>query len=289
MKVKFFSGYASSAVLMNRFYENYRIYDEDLEFTIGEDYQYAVVFNRSDETIRRGAKVITIIQEPSWSDAHDLLTFLTDSDYLVIHDPQLFEQRFGIKLGGKVIVSPSYMFYDDKINHSFFDGSENIIKDKKLSIIISGLYMNEGNYKKRLDFLLKILASDLDIDIYGRKLNITDPRYKGELDFKHKGLLPYEYSIAIENSNEKNYITEKFIDCALCNTTPIYNGAPNITEVYDERFFSRINLESTSIIEEIKEIISKPAPGALTNKEIYFKQYNLYTKLKEIIFREGFN
>lgn len=284
MKIKFFSDYADSESLLHRFIANYHVYDHALSFTTGNDYDFAVVFNRADEHIRQGAKVITVIQEPSFSEAHRYKNFLAYSDYLLLHDPDLFRQVWDVELFGKVIESPAYMFYDDRVDRSFFDGAEKIPKTRKLSMIVSALGFSRGNYRKRLRVLQRILNSDLDIDIYGRGFQINDPRYKGPLQFKYTGLLPYEYSIAIENSNEKNYISEKFVDCVLCNTVPIYNGAPNIKEVYDDRYFRTIDLESYSIIDDIKSIIASPAPGTLVNKDIYMQQYNLYAKLKEIIF-----
>lgn len=284
VKIKFFSDYTDSETLLNRFKANYSVYDDALTFTTGEDYDYAVTFNRSNEPIKNGAKIITVIQEPSFSEAHQYRTSFSMSDYLIVHDAELFESTWNVGIMGRVIESPSYMFYDDRVHHSFFNGTENLKKEKKLSMIVSSLSFRWGNYIKRLNLLGKILESDLDIDIYGRGFKIPDDRYKGELQYKHTGLLPYEYSIAIENSNEKNYISEKFTDCILCNTVPIYNGAPNVSEVYDERYFRKIDLNSPTIIEDIREIISHPAPGTKVNKEIYSNQYNLYTKLKEIIF-----
>ena len=284
MKVKFFSDYDTSENLLNRFRNNYDIYDNILGFTVNDDYNFAVLFNRSDEPIKPWAKTITVIQEPSFSEAHQYKTSLTNSDYLIIHDAHLFEEKYQIRLGGKVIESPSYMFYNDQIPYHYFDGAEQIKKQKKLSVIMSGLYFSRGNYRKRIALLERLLASDLDVDIYGRGLDISDPRYKGPLVNKHSGLIPYEYSIAIENSNERNYVSEKFIDCVLCNTTPIYNGAPNIKEIYDERYFKTIDLDSPTIIEDIRNIIRERAPGSLVNKKIYQNKFNLYTKLKEIVF-----
>ena len=283
-KVKFFSDYERSENLLKRFEANYPINDDQLMFTVDDDYNYAVVFNRSDEPIKPGAKIITVIQEPSWSEAHQYKTFLTNSDYLLVHDPELFELNNQVKLGKHVIESPAYMFYDDKIHYSFFNNPEPVKKERKLSIIMSSISFSHGNYRKRLDLLVKILRSDLDIDIYGRGFNIPDKRYKGQLEYKHVGLMPYEYSIAVENSNEKNYVSEKFSDCVLCNTIPIYNGAPNVSEIYDDRFFKTIDLNSPTIIDDIREIIAIPAPYSNVNKDLYFNKYNLYNKLKEIIF-----
>lgn len=286
MKIKFFSNYDSSEDLLKRFRSNYYLYDDQLTFVMTNDYDFAVVFNGTNEPINKYARIITVIQEPSWSFLLKDTNFLTRSDYLIVHDPELIERTHHINLRGQVIESPAYMFYNDLVDHTFFKNTELLAKERKVSMIISGLNFGCANYAKRLGLLRKILASDLDIDIYGRGFNISDSRYKGPLEYKYTGLLPYEYSIAIENSNEKNYITEKFVDCTLCNTIPIYNGAPNISDVYDEHYFRWIDLDSPSVIEEIKKIVDKPAPVSTVNKDRYFNQYNLYTKLKEIIYSQ---
>jgi len=283
MTIRFFSAWESSADLLNRFRSNYEITDSLLKFTVGEDYDYAVVFTTTRNAIHQRAKIITVIQEPAWNTIHRPTYFLEHSHYIFIHDKSLFEDRYNIKLGGVVIESPAYLFYHDPVDRKFFDYAVSKKKIKKLSMIVSSLNGPNGLYRKRLALLNKILDSDLDIDIYGRGLNINDQRYKGSLMYKHKGLFPYEYSIAIENSVEKNLITEKFVDCALCSTIPIYYGAPNISAIYDDRFIKKIDLESESVIEDIKCIVSEPAPLSTVNRNIYFNRLNLYTALKDII------
>ncbi|MCX2477768.1 glycosyltransferase family 10 [Pedobacter sp. MC2016-15] len=285
MNVRLFSNYASSEELTKRFLANYAVWDDQLCFKISENYDYAVVFNRTDELISSCAKIITIIQEPSWSDANVDNPFLRTSDFLLIHDAELFEHTYQIDLGGTVIETPSFMFFHDKVDKTFFHYAASTKKIRKLSIIVSYLNKPRGIYQKRTALLQKILASDLDIDIYGWRLNLDDPRYKGFIDYKFTGLLPYEYSIAIENSEEKNYVTEKFVDCVLCNTIPIYHGAPNINDIYDQRYYKTIDLDSPCIIDELKSIVAEPSPFSTINKMIYMDRYNLYKKLKEIIFR----
>lgn len=287
-KIKFLSNYDDSENLLKRFKANYLIYDNDLSFTIANDYDYAVVFNRTDEPINPKTKVITVIQEPSFSKAHEYIDFLLHSDYVLVHDPELFEKTHKLHIGGDLITSPSYMFYHDLVPYQFFDAATVIKKEKKLSMIVSYLNKPVGIYNKRIGLLNKILDSDLDIDIYGKRLEIEDRRFRGWLEHKFTGLLPYEYSIAIENSNEWNYVTEKFVDCALCRTIPIYNGAPNIADIYDERYIRIIDLDSPDIIGDIKKIIKEPAPLSTRNKDIYFNHYNLYTKLKEIILEKRY-
>ena len=47
--------------------------------------------------------------------------------------------------------------------------------------------------------------------------------------------LDYQFSIAIENSKQKYYFTEKLIDCLITKTIPIYYGCSNIAEYFDTR------------------------------------------------------
>jgi len=43
------------------------------------------------------------------------------------------------------------------------------------------------------------------------------------------------FHVAVENSKHQNYFTDKIIDCFCTKTLPIYWGAPNIGDFYDER------------------------------------------------------
>lgn len=286
MKVRFFSTRDSSEDLLERFFYNYVVHDSRLSFTFEDDYDYAVVLNNTYAEIKSSAGIITVIQEPSWSPVHRNKRFLTASDFLIIHDKALFERRHKINLGGTVIESPAFMFYNDRVKHELIDFVASVQKEKKVSMVVSHRNNGHGNYRKRIALLNKILESDLPVDIFGRHLKIKDKRYKGSPDFKFSALIPYEYSISIESANEKNYITEKFFDCAMYHAVPIYYGAPNVAEVYDDRFFRTIDLDSPTVIEDIRQIIAEPAPRSSVNRDIYRNEFNLYTKLKEIILDE---
>jgi hypothetical protein len=66
-------------------------------------------------------------------------------------------------------------------------------------------------------------------------------------DSKDPLFLDYQFSIAIENSRQLNYFTEKLLDCLITKTIPIYWGCPNISNWFDTRGW--IILETTSISE----------------------------------------
>jgi len=281
MILRFFSNYCDSTELLDRCLSNYNDESETLfEFTCGNNYDVAVVFNTTQHDIKAHCLIITIIQEPSWFFGVLKNPFLHCSDYVFLHDISLFPYA------KNVIEFPSLMFYHDREPMTFFK-TKNHLKSKKLSFITSNKNMCEGHHK-RLKFLDEILQSDLDIDIYGYGLNTHDKRYKGSIPKKHQGLIPYEFSICIENSVEKNYITEKFIDCSLCDTIPLYYGAPNSAEIYDQRGYETIDIENPAVIHHIKEIIkegySKYGSFNNENKRKYFSEYNLLTVLSELLY-----
>jgi hypothetical protein len=52
-------------------------------------------------------------------------------------------------------------------------------------------------------------------------------------DLKQVGLLPYHYSVVIENVPEPDCFTEKLLDCMLCGTLPIYYGPKNVGNYFN--------------------------------------------------------
>jgi hypothetical protein len=104
--------------------------------------------------------------------------------------------------------------------------SVNISKTNLLSLIASKKKNLEG-HKLRHEIVDYMRIIDLEADIMGRGYN--------SFENKEDGLAPYCYSIVIENNQESNYFTEKLIDCCLCETIPIYWGAPNIGNYFDVR------------------------------------------------------
>jgi hypothetical protein len=52
---------------------------------------------------------------------------------------------------------------------------------------------------------------------------------------KRSAICPYMFSIVMENDSVPNYYTEKITDCFATGTVPIYWGATNIGDYFDER------------------------------------------------------
>ena len=48
------------------------------------------------------------------------------------------------------------------------------------------------------------------------------------------------YSIAIESTQEKNYISEKLIDCLITKTIPVYWGCSNASDFFDTSYWLKV-------------------------------------------------
>lgn len=108
-------------------------------------------------------------------------------------------------------------------------------KNKLISIIASAKKLLTG-HQLRHQIIKEI--TDKNIDVLGR----------GYVPFEDKkdGLLPYYFSIVIENCQEVDYFTEKLSDCFVCETVPIYWGCPNIGDYF--------NLDGMIIFQTIEEL-----------------------------------
>ena len=120
---------------------------------------------------------------------------------------------------------------------------EDIFKTKLLSTIVSSQYDMEG-HKYRIDLIKYIQSnSNLDLDIFGISNKFNFNNYKGALPHQQKenGLLPYKYSIAVENCSIENYFTEKITDCIISECLCFYWGCKNIETLINPYAFIRLD------------------------------------------------
>ena len=111
-------------------------------------------------------------------------------------------------------------------------------KNKLVSIIASSLTTLDG-HKRRNALVRQLVGHSPELSAHafgwGRQNLIK----------KEDALDDYMYSFAIENSSIGSYVTEKFSDCVLRGTVPIYFGAPNLSELLPEGSF--IQLEKLTL------------------------------------------
>jgi GR25 family glycosyltransferase involved in LPS biosynthesis/GT2 family glycosyltransferase len=128
-------------------------------------------------------------------------------------------------------------------------------KSRDLSTVISSKPCDPGQ-TLHIAFLQCLENNGTQVDIFGYDCMHRFRRYRGSLPprDKTKGLLPYRYTIAVENNPHANYYTANLLDALLAECLPFYWGCPNLDDYIDPRAFIRLPLEdldtSRQIIEE---------------------------------------
>tara|TARA_Y100000816_G_C26103816_1_gene585829 strand:+ start:2382 stop:3314 length:933 start_codon:yes stop_codon:yes gene_type:complete len=171
--------------------------------------------------------------------------------------------------------------YDDLANFKYR------LKTKPCSTITSSYNNGTGIYGKRVEFIKRLsreqrFMDKIDIFGYGWKEGELTSMYKGvfggfnppsrsnHVDVvipnttKWNGLEDYSYSIAIENSCVENYFSEKFSDCILAWTIPIYYGCPNIHKYFPKNCYYWLDIDSPDVFNQLERILNTP----ITPKQI---------------------
>ena len=171
------------------------------------------------------------------------------------------------------------------LNYNFFSKNNNKFKSNKISVISSNTSISKGHIK-RINFLkeLKLYFGDL-IHIYGNGFNSFDDKWDV--------ISSYKYHIVLENSKQDHYWTEKLSDTFLSNTYPIYYGAENINEYFDEKSMSTIDIDNINYsINKIESILrdnlfSKHFDKILESKNRVLNKYNLVNLITSICEKYG--
>ena len=143
-----------------------------------------------------------------------------------------------------------------------------------------------------MDFLKYLeLKNDIQIDIYGIDNNKNFKNYKHPLsvDRKEEGIFPYKYYFMVENTFEKNYITEKFWEPIISESLLFYCGASNIEEYINPKAFIKLNLNN---FEECYNIIKNAINNDLWSERIdiirrekykILNYYNFFPRVERIL------
>lgn len=95
---------------------------------------------------------------------------------------------------------------------------------KKIKTALAAAFIsNCGGHNFRLEAITKLREFGVSIDSYGACLRNQD----GQVN-KLETLRNYKFSLAFENSNEDDYVTEKFWQSLVAGSIPVVIGAPNI-------------------------------------------------------------
>ncbi|KAJ4963180.1 hypothetical protein NE237_023119 [Protea cynaroides] len=99
------------------------------------------------------------------------------------------------------------------------------LQPKTEKALAAAFISNCGAHNFRLQALEGLEKSNIKIDSYGG----CHRNRNGHVD-KVEALKHYKFSLAFENSNEEDYVTEKFFQSLVAGSVPVVVGAPNIQE-----------------------------------------------------------
>lgn len=154
-------------------------------------------------------------------------------------------------------------------------------KNKQISWIVGNVKDLPGHIKRW--HLLQLIWQDqpFDIDLFGKAVRF--------IEHKNEGLLPYRYSLAVENTCTKDYWTEKIADCLLTWTVPIYYGCPNLEDYFPSKAFIRIDIENpANALAHIREVLTNDdwdarVPALTEARDLILHKYQLFPHLCAMI------
>ena len=173
-------------------------------------------------------------------------------------------------------------------------------KTKKVSCVVSNKNLG-SSYANRINFIKKY--SEIypnSIDIYGRGWSNNDfeSNYKGELGSYHQtankltskldGLIPYEYSICLENYPDEKVTSEKITDSLLSWCMPIYSGSKYTNKYYPNKSFYLIDIKNEDVYSTVnnisKQSITQENIEAMRKaRNLILDKYNIWQQIYEII------
>jgi hypothetical protein len=296
MKIKICAGWDTSEQITKRLIKQFKTPDidiSDIEFVYDDSYDVIVFNNYVTEEPKKNSKSCIFFHEPSWSGSHqknykNYKNFTVFGHYKELYDAEnIIEIPSHLFYGGRGPWCEGWDFwsYDNIINYKFE-------KTKNISSVVSNLGFGIDNhpkgclYKERCDLISNLIENAPFIDFYGWEQNNTN--LKGSIQEKKYGIIDYKFSICIENTNEKNYISEKFYDSILTNTIPIYFGCKNIKDIWPENGYiliddisdtNKITQLLYNIFDNCDSLYDTMLPELLKIKKRYFNEFNLLKKI----------
>lgn len=298
IKIKLECWWSDSHSLIHRFKKQF-VYSHDGYEFVNTNPDFTIIFGRTDWTRIETPKERTfyISQEPLWSpnqpkdDIHNYCSkiFISDKreypdkdEYIEVLLPMFYAGR------GEFDIRAEWDWSYEMFHKDFK-------KNKCVSMVVTNNYNSHFSqlsnhetsrviYKERSDLSIRC-ANNLEfIDIWGTFQDKNNKNLHGEAWNKLLALREFKFSICAENTVQKNYITEKFWDCVITDTIPIYFGCNNIDEYIDNDCYINLTkyLDDYTLIENKLKFI-------YDNCDLLYKNYLPSLKKLKLEFKTNSN
>lgn len=313
VKLRLYGWWTDSSHLNDRIIKQFipRQEKSSIDFVTDDSYDFMIVFGKlkSEIQIKDKSKIIFFSQEPLWSpnESRNPSSFAYKS---FVSDNRVYENPNELT---ETLLPMFYAGHNETHHDERFDWSYDLRftdlsnqKNKGVSYIVRKDYCSYWDsyvnrdvskliYKMRTDLGRHLSEQVKDVIIGGINWENNDINILGNIWNKRVLLNNFRLSICVENTIQRNYISEKFWDVVLTDTIPIYIGCSNINDYIPSDYFINMTTkvdDMDGIIDEIKEISNnseevyrKYKPKIKELKELFFtdKRFNLWLKIKEVI------
>jgi len=299
-RVRIKAAWTDDDSILKRLIAQFKTSDADtsnIEFVKDDTYDLIVFNNYINHNVSESAKSCIFFHEPTWAGSHQRNFQDIRNITIYGYDKNLYTPR------ESVVETPAHTFYGgrgdwvDSLDVWCYENISKAVwnKTKNISSVITSLNKNDGDgkprectYNTRYDIARSLIQNCSFIDFYGGWTgggNLkTDPT-------KIATVKDYKFCISLENEFTKNWITEKFYDCILTNTVPIYYGCQNIKDIWPEDGYIILKdiSDTHSIVKQIEyihknaeELYNQLLPGLLKIKSRYFEEFNPLKKINNL-------
>ncbi|KAG4104337.1 hypothetical protein H8356DRAFT_1638558 [Neocallimastix lanati (nom. inval.)] len=186
-----------------------------------------------------------------------LMSMESTSNYKVmISKKNYFDYMIDYRLDSDVPIPYTYDFFD-------FTKQPLPLKEKgKDGRGLAAVFISNCNAaNKRLEFLNELMKYT-KIDSFGLCAHNKDPYAEdednGSWGTKMNTIRKYKFTLAFENSNDRDYVTEKFFQPLEAGSVPVFYGTSNIADFAPEHSFINANdFENAKELAEYLEHLDK--------------------------------
>jgi hypothetical protein len=252
------------------------------------DYDFLVVFNdvpaQFEDRVRR-SRTVFVAGEPTSVKRYDR-RFLAQFGTIVTSDPDT--RHFNrIASHGGIPWQIGVGMKQPGAVHKYFDyralaGLSNK-RSKLLSVICSNKALTPAQ-QLRIPFVQALKSH------FGKRLDVFGRGFD-EIDDKAEGLVDYRFHIALENSDEPDYWSEKIADPFIAGAFPFYWGCRNLEDYFPADSFARIDLaDPRAAIATIEAAIAadrdwRAAPALAEAKRRVLTEHNLFAMIGRLLAR----
>ncbi|MHB1955635.1 MAG: glycosyltransferase family 10 domain-containing protein [Sulfobacillus sp.] len=279
LAVKFFSSFTDSencAAVYLRVLQHLDLpyYGNELVVTTGEEYDCAVLLNVARPELRLPKeRVLGLAFEP--------LPFLGFTSDFILYCQEHVGRYY---VGDASELPPPFISHHGFMWHCPFPRTIAPKQNANIMSIVFSMKDEAPGHRYRHELVRRILADGLPVDIWGRGCqslsDIADVRVRGEF-IENEPYEGYLFTVAIENFQLPDYISEKFTNALLHETTPVYLGASNV-----EKYFPNSSVplagELENDVRTIEFLLRHPEECKTIDRFAVLRKLNLLDHLKEL-------